>query len=145
MYLLLAVTGAWKLRRNLFLTRSKTRRGFLFFFLQFVSSVSNQRIRERRREEEETQKLKVHEKEEIGGSMEDVNDYTIIKEGEAEILMHAKNEVFYNKTQVQKSFLFVIFLLKTGFSGRLFLGLCLMLCCMNWNFEYMVLCSFFFG
>ncbi|KAL9427508.1 hypothetical protein AB3S75_029655 [Citrus x aurantiifolia] len=32
--------------------------------------------------------------------MEDLNDYTIIKEGEAEILMHAKNEVFYNKTQV---------------------------------------------
>ncbi|KAL5739265.1 hypothetical protein ACOSP7_028181 [Xanthoceras sorbifolium] len=31
---------------------------------------------------------------------EDLNDYTIIKEGEAEILMHAKNEVFYNKTQV---------------------------------------------
>ncbi|GKV16964.1 hypothetical protein SLEP1_g27525 [Rubroshorea leprosula] len=30
----------------------------------------------------------------------DLNDYTIIKEGEAEILMHAKNEVFYNKTQV---------------------------------------------
>ncbi|KAK3032537.1 hypothetical protein RJ639_036776 [Escallonia herrerae] len=30
----------------------------------------------------------------------DPNDYTIIKEGEAEILMHAKNEVFYNKTQV---------------------------------------------
>ncbi|XAR51626.1 tRNA (guanine(26)-N(2))-dimethyltransferase [Bertholletia excelsa] len=30
----------------------------------------------------------------------DVNDYKIIKEGEAEILMHAKNEVFYNKTQV---------------------------------------------
>uniref|UniRef100_A0A5B6ZDT5 tRNA (guanine(26)-N(2))-dimethyltransferase n=1 Tax=Davidia involucrata TaxID=16924 RepID=A0A5B6ZDT5_DAVIN len=29
-----------------------------------------------------------------------LNDYTIIKEGEAEILMHAKNEVFYNKTQV---------------------------------------------
>ncbi|XP_031251780.1 probable tRNA (guanine(26)-N(2))-dimethyltransferase 2 isoform X2 [Pistacia vera] len=33
-------------------------------------------------------------------AMEDLNDYTIIKEGEAEILMHAKNEVFYNKTQV---------------------------------------------
>ncbi|KAI9153493.1 hypothetical protein LWI28_012240 [Acer negundo] len=31
---------------------------------------------------------------------EDLNDYSIIKEGEAEILMHAKNEVFYNKTQV---------------------------------------------
>lgn len=30
----------------------------------------------------------------------DLNDYTIIKEGEAEILMHAKNGVFYNKTQV---------------------------------------------
>ncbi|XP_044505134.1 probable tRNA (guanine(26)-N(2))-dimethyltransferase 2 isoform X2 [Mangifera indica] len=33
-------------------------------------------------------------------AMEDLNDYTIIKEGEAEILMYAKNEVFYNKTQV---------------------------------------------
>ncbi|WOG93230.1 hypothetical protein DCAR_0312511 [Daucus carota subsp. sativus] len=30
----------------------------------------------------------------------DMSDYTDIKEGEAEILMHAKNEVFYNKTQV---------------------------------------------
>ncbi|KAI9120831.1 hypothetical protein K1719_007864 [Acacia pycnantha] len=30
----------------------------------------------------------------------DLSDYTIIKEGEAEILMHAKNEVFFNKTQV---------------------------------------------
>ncbi|KAF8010146.1 hypothetical protein BT93_J0945 [Corymbia citriodora subsp. variegata] len=30
----------------------------------------------------------------------DLNDFKIIKEGEAEILMHAKNEVFYNKTQV---------------------------------------------
>ncbi|XP_004507296.1 tRNA (guanine(26)-N(2))-dimethyltransferase 2 isoform X2 [Cicer arietinum] len=29
-----------------------------------------------------------------------LNDYKIIKEGEAEILMHAKNEVFYNKAQV---------------------------------------------
>ncbi|KAL3526624.1 hypothetical protein ACH5RR_011280 [Cinchona calisaya] len=28
-----------------------------------------------------------------------LNDYTLIKEGEAEILMHAKNEVFFNKTQ----------------------------------------------
>jgi len=31
----------------------------------------------------------------------DLNDFKIIKEGEAEILMHAKNEVFYNKTQVR--------------------------------------------
>ncbi|XP_039062425.1 probable tRNA (guanine(26)-N(2))-dimethyltransferase 2 [Hibiscus syriacus] len=30
----------------------------------------------------------------------DLNDYTIIKEGEAAILMLAKNEVFFNKTQV---------------------------------------------
>ncbi|XP_074308351.1 tRNA (guanine(26)-N(2))-dimethyltransferase 2-like [Silene latifolia] len=30
----------------------------------------------------------------------DINDYTIIKEGEAEILMHKKNQVFFNKTQV---------------------------------------------
>ncbi|XP_059639753.1 tRNA (guanine(26)-N(2))-dimethyltransferase 1 isoform X2 [Cornus florida] len=30
----------------------------------------------------------------------DLNDYAIIKEGEAEIIMQAKNEVFYNKTQV---------------------------------------------
>ncbi|WMV19050.1 hypothetical protein MTR67_012435 [Solanum verrucosum] len=30
----------------------------------------------------------------------DLKDYTIIKEGEAEILMHATNQVFYNKTQI---------------------------------------------
>lgn len=30
----------------------------------------------------------------------DISDYKIIKEGEAEILMIAKNEVFYNKAQV---------------------------------------------
>ncbi|KAM1296905.1 hypothetical protein ACFX2I_023696 [Malus domestica] len=30
----------------------------------------------------------------------DLSDYAVIKEGEAEILMHAKNQVFYNKTQV---------------------------------------------
>ncbi|KAL6498611.1 hypothetical protein OROHE_026552 [Orobanche hederae] len=30
----------------------------------------------------------------------DLNDFTVIKEGDAEILMHVKNEVFYNKTQV---------------------------------------------
>lgn len=30
----------------------------------------------------------------------DLKDYTIIKEGEAEILMHATNQAFYNKTQV---------------------------------------------
>nr|BAD43176.1 hypothetical protein [Arabidopsis thaliana]BAD43211.1 hypothetical protein [Arabidopsis thaliana] len=30
----------------------------------------------------------------------DLNDYTVIKEGEAEILMHKKNQVFFNKAQV---------------------------------------------
>ncbi|KAG6408154.1 hypothetical protein SASPL_131157 [Salvia splendens] len=30
----------------------------------------------------------------------DINDYTIVKEGEAEILMNVKNQVFYNKAQV---------------------------------------------
>lgn len=36
----------------------------------------------------------------------DINDYTVIKEGEAEILMHVKNEVFYNKAQVCKDLIF---------------------------------------
>lgn len=80
----------------------------MFFFLLSVSSVRDLQIREG--EKEEPQKLKVHETEELrGGAMEDLNDYTIIKEGEAEILMHAKNEVFYNKTQVKKYFLLVVF------------------------------------
>lgn len=35
----------------------------------------------------------------------DLNDYKIIKEGEAEILMQPENEVFYNKAQVSKSHL----------------------------------------
>ena len=53
----------------------------------------------------------MHEIEEIrGGAMEDLNDYTIIKEGEAEILMHAKNEVFYNKTQVKNIFFQLFFI-----------------------------------
>lgn len=30
----------------------------------------------------------------------DVSEFTVVKEAKAEILMHAKNEVFYNKTQV---------------------------------------------
>ncbi|KAJ0261013.1 hypothetical protein HA466_0042170 [Hirschfeldia incana] len=30
----------------------------------------------------------------------DLDDYTVIKEGEAEILMHKKNQVFFNKAQV---------------------------------------------
>lgn len=46
----------------------------------------------------------MHESE--GTMTTDLSDYAIIKEGEAEILMHAKNQVFYNKTQVPKSSLF---------------------------------------
>lgn len=42
----------------------------------------------------------IQQKEASKAASFDLNDYAIIKEGEAEILMHAKNEVFYNKTQV---------------------------------------------
>ncbi|KAG0481384.1 hypothetical protein HPP92_012242 [Vanilla planifolia] len=35
-----------------------------------------------------------------GGRRDELNDYTIIKEGEAEILMHSSNTVFFNKAQV---------------------------------------------
>ncbi|KAL0377623.1 UNVERIFIED_CONTAM: putative tRNA (guanine(26)-N(2))-dimethyltransferase 2 [Sesamum radiatum] len=45
------------------------------------------------------ERIGVEEKHENGAPF-DLNDFTVIKEGEAEILMHAKNEVFYNKTQV---------------------------------------------
>lgn len=41
----------------------------------------------------------------------DINDYTVIKEGEAEILMHVKNEVFYNKAQVCKDLVFFVWVL----------------------------------
>ncbi|KAG0481349.1 hypothetical protein HPP92_011876 [Vanilla planifolia] len=34
------------------------------------------------------------------GEGDELNDYTIIKEGEAEILMHSSNTVFFNKAQV---------------------------------------------
>lgn len=33
----------------------------------------------------------------------DLSSFTVIKEGEAEILMLARNEVFYNKSQVRKN------------------------------------------
>ncbi|XP_043704199.1 probable tRNA (guanine(26)-N(2))-dimethyltransferase 2 [Telopea speciosissima] len=54
--------------------------------------------------EEEGMKENLHKSSSCNGSngttSTDPNEYTVIKEGEAEILMHAKNEVFYNKTQV---------------------------------------------
>lgn len=49
---------------------------------------------------EKTEEQEMDKKENPKGPAVDLNDYTVIKEGEAEILMHAKNEVFYNKTQV---------------------------------------------
>lgn len=42
----------------------------------------------------------------------ELDDFKIIKEGEAEILMHAKNEVFFNKAQVPKSLIFHLPMLK---------------------------------
>jgi tRNA (guanine26-N2/guanine27-N2)-dimethyltransferase len=47
----------------------------------------------------------------------DLNDFTIIKEGEAEILMLSKNEVFYNKTQVNNRDLSIA-VLRTFISKR---------------------------
>ncbi|KAL5702047.1 methylamine--glutamate N-methyltransferase [Ranunculus cassubicifolius] len=47
----------------------------------------------------------------------DPEDYTIIKEGEAEILMHAKNQVFYNKAQVNNRDLSIA-VLRTYLSKR---------------------------
>ncbi|KAJ4961913.1 hypothetical protein NE237_021823 [Protea cynaroides] len=52
-----------------------------------------------------------------GKASTDPNDYIIIKEGEAEIIMHAKNEVFYNKTQVNNRDLSIA-VLRTFISKR---------------------------
>lgn len=51
----------------------------------------------------------------------DLNDYTVIKEGEAEILMHKKNQVFFNKAQVSKFLFFMnIFLLFLKFEAEIY-------------------------
>ncbi|EEF36431.1 N(2),N(2)-dimethylguanosine tRNA methyltransferase, putative [Ricinus communis] len=47
----------------------------------------------------------------------DLDDYTIIKEGEAEILMHKKNSVFFNKAQVHNRDLSIA-VLRTFISKR---------------------------
>ncbi|XP_050228818.1 tRNA (guanine(26)-N(2))-dimethyltransferase 2-like [Mercurialis annua] len=47
----------------------------------------------------------------------DLNDYSIIKEGEAEILMHNKNKVFFNKAQVHNRDLSIA-VLRTFISKR---------------------------
>ncbi|ESW23369.1 hypothetical protein PHAVU_004G041500 [Phaseolus vulgaris] len=70
---------------------------------------------ERAEEKDHTLNLFLHD---IGTTMSsDLNDYKIIKEGEAEILMHAKNEVFYNKTQVNNRDLSIA-VLRTFISKR---------------------------
>ncbi|XP_065855019.1 tRNA (guanine(26)-N(2))-dimethyltransferase 2-like [Euphorbia lathyris] len=52
-------------------------------------------------EVEQTQKDNLFLVHETGGTVGmDLDDYTIVKEGEAEILMHNKNKVFFNKAQV---------------------------------------------
>ncbi|KAL2335396.1 hypothetical protein Fmac_016609 [Flemingia macrophylla] len=68
---------------------------FSRFGLLFSTKTTQQAEEE---EKEHTLNLFVHDKSRTMSS--DLSDYKIIKEGEAEILMHAKNEVFYNKTQV---------------------------------------------
>ncbi|KAI4375173.1 hypothetical protein MLD38_013077 [Melastoma candidum] len=47
----------------------------------------------------------------------ELGDYKVVKEGEAEILMHAKNEVFYNKTQINNRDLSIA-VLRTFISQR---------------------------
>ncbi|KAL5570448.1 hypothetical protein UlMin_027023 [Ulmus minor] len=49
----------------------------------------------------------------------DLNDYTIIKEGEAKILMHAKNEIFYNKKQLIAELLATYFLIFAGCASEI--------------------------
>lgn len=49
---------------------------------------------------EKTREEDKQQQENKAAASSDVSDYKIIKEGEAEILMIAKNEVFYNKAQV---------------------------------------------
>ncbi|KAL0431789.1 UNVERIFIED_CONTAM: putative tRNA (guanine(26)-N(2))-dimethyltransferase 2 [Sesamum radiatum] len=60
-----------------------------------LSSVENMgRVHEKIGEEEK------HRKADPVAPPSDVSDFTVIREGEAEILIHPGNEVFYNKTQV---------------------------------------------
>lgn len=85
---------------------------------QYLSSISEQPPKQERAEEqvkktEETHNLFLHEKGETASM--DLNDYTIIREGEAEILMHTKNEVFYNKTQVPKLLFLSFFLFNSEY------------------------------
>ncbi|XP_020240144.1 probable tRNA (guanine(26)-N(2))-dimethyltransferase 2 isoform X2 [Cajanus cajan] len=73
----------------------------LFQFSRFgfsFSTKTTEQAQEKEKEKDHTLNLFLHDIRRTMSS--DLSDYKIIKEGEAEILMHAKNEVFYNKTQV---------------------------------------------
>ncbi|KAJ9173151.1 hypothetical protein P3X46_016315 [Hevea brasiliensis] len=92
--------------------------------LKFLSSISRKQKpqdkhkRESAEEEAETHKsnlLLLHENREI--LTMDLDDYTIIKEGEAEILMHNKNKVFFNNAQVHNRDLSIA-VLRTFISKR---------------------------
>lgn len=69
-----------------------------FFLFNFCYSTCAESEEQEKNKKELTHNLFLHD---ISKTMAtNLNDYKIIKEGEAEILMHAKNEVFYNKAQV---------------------------------------------
>ncbi|XP_043812998.1 probable tRNA (guanine(26)-N(2))-dimethyltransferase 2 isoform X2 [Manihot esculenta] len=114
----LTVTRTLKLQQNLFSTRTLS-----LSLLKSLSSISRERKPEDqdRREFAEEAKthnsnlLLVHENREI--LTMDLDDYTIIKEGEAEILMHNKNKVFFNKAQVHNRDLSIA-VLRTFISKR---------------------------
>ncbi|XP_027358004.1 probable tRNA (guanine(26)-N(2))-dimethyltransferase 2 isoform X1 [Abrus precatorius] len=68
-----------------------------FSLLKFWSFFCTKRVEQAKEKEKPTLNLFLHD---MSTMSSDLDDYKIIKEGEVEILMHKKNEVFYNKTQV---------------------------------------------
>lgn len=98
---------------------TRRRKTLSLSLLKSISSFS------RKLKQEKKQTLFVHENIETMSTNPD--DYTIIKEGEAEILMETKNQVFYNKTQVPKSCLFVVFCIELVFFFNWVL-------CLSWVF-----------
>ncbi|KAK6928070.1 tRNA methyltransferase, Trm1 [Dillenia turbinata] len=75
----------------------------LYFFARSLC-FSQERVNQKLRNQDKVQPFEMGNVEEEKGKEKsmpiDLSEFSIIKEGEAEILMHAKNEVFYNKTQV---------------------------------------------
>lgn len=89
--LLLNAKASQTLKLPLKSSRVETNPLSLFKF--WSSTYAIEQINEDKKKKEHTQNSRT--------MSTDLNDYKIIKEGEAEILMHAKNEVFYNKAQVR--------------------------------------------